>query len=656
MTLPQNVLYYGSPDPLPAQTHLRAGPLSLVFEAGDLRYVRLGDQMLLLRVYVAIRDHNWGTVLPAISKLQMDTGSDSFRITYDVANRQGNIDFTWQGEIAGDSAGTITFSVDGEARSTFRRNRIGFCILHPMEVAGAPCRIEHVDGSLEESAFPTAIAPQLVEGGQVKPIYPFAEMRAMAHQVQPGRWAEVRYTGEIFEMEDQRNWTDASFKTYGTPLRLPFPVEIKAGTRIRQSVTLRLLGEPSLAAAPAGEQQLTFAVGSQPSGPLPRIGLGLASHGQSLSAREIERLQALHLSHLRADLHLADPAYPARLRQAAAEATALGAGLEVALFLSNDAEAQLAALLPLIDELNPPVHAWLIFHQAEPTTSERWVRLARQYLASYDPQAAIGSGTNIFFTELNRSRPPVEALDLVCYSTNPQVHAFDNLSLVETLAAQAATVESARQFCGDLPLAVTPVTLKMRFNPNATGPEPEPVPGQLPSQVDVRQMSLFGAGWTLGSIKYLAESGAASVTYYETTGWRGVMETASGSPLPDQFPSQPGTVFPLYHVLADLGEFAGAEILPSQSSNRLLVDGLALRHAGRTRVLLANLSPHLQRIRVQGLPGPVLVRHLDETTAASATAAPEAFRRNPGVQHASSDGRLDLDLLPYAVARVDQVL
>ena len=42
-------------------------------------------------------------------------------------------------------------------------------------------------------------------------------------------------------------------------------------------------------------------------------------------------------------------------------------------------------------------------------------------------------------------------------------------------------------------IAMLSVTLRPRFNPNATGPEPEPRPGELPSQVDVRQMSLLGA-------------------------------------------------------------------------------------------------------------------------------------------------------------------
>lgn len=261
----------------------------------------------------------------------------------------------------------------------------------------------------------------------------------------------------------------------------------------------------------------------------------------------------------------------------------------------------------------------------------------------------------MFFTELNRSRPPVGTLDLVCYSLNPQVHAFDNASLVETLEAQASTVESARQFSGGLPLAISPIALKMRFNPNATGPEPESAPGELPSQVDVRQMSLFGAGWTAGSLKYVSESGVYSVTYYETSGWRGVMETEGGSPLPEKFRSLPGSVFPLYHVLADVGEFAGGEIVPTTSSNTLQVDGLALRKDGKTRVILANLSAEPQQAMVQNLNERVRVRHLNEINAEEAMLSPEAFRAGEGELLQTSGGALELSLLPYAIARVDTV-
>src|SRR4051794_38578474 len=165
---PTNMLYYGEERPLPARQSLRAGPLSLVFEEGDLRYVRLGDHEILRRVYSAVRDRNWGTVPVSLSNLRVEAGADAFRITYDAENRvpgparslggervMGEIDFAWQAEITGDAAGTIRFSMEGQARSTFLRSRIGFCILHPgSDCAGQPCTVEKVDGTIEQGEFP----------------------------------------------------------------------------------------------------------------------------------------------------------------------------------------------------------------------------------------------------------------------------------------------------------------------------------------------------------------------------------------------------------------------------------------------------------------------------------------------------------------------
>src|SRR5690606_21576822 len=176
----------------------------------------------------------------------------------------------------------------------------------------------------------------------------------------------------------------------------------------------------------------------------------------------------------------------------------------------------------------------------------------------------------------NRGRPPAGSADLLCYSINPQVHAFDHRSLVETLEVQATTVESARGFAAGAAIAVSPITLKPRFNPNATRPEPEPPPGHLPPPVDPRQMSLFGAAWTLGSLKYLSEAGAQSLTYYETCGWRGILQGLWAPPLPHQFPARAGEVFPLYHVLCDVTEMKGAQVLQTTSTHPLRVVGMAL--------------------------------------------------------------------------------
>jgi len=648
--LPEAVLYCGSEELVSDGIELRAGSLSMILEPteGFLRHIRMGDQEILRGIYVAVRDRNWGTVPSIISNLNVEKSDSAFHLTFEAECSEREVRFFWNGSITGDRHGNITFIMEGHALSTFLSNRVGFCVLHPIrECAGRPCVVEKVNGVTERGIFPYYISAH----------QPFTDMRAISHEVVPGLLAEVRFEGDVFEMEDQRNWTDASFKTYCTPLRLPFPVEITEGADIRQSVTLTLKGgtQASSPRVGANASEVVFTVDEATAVALPPLGLGTIAYGRLLNETERQRLKTLKLSHLRADLNLSEPNYKKNLARAAAEAASLGTALEVALFLTNDAENELGDLVKVLERVKPRVSTWLIFHTQEKSTSKQWVRLARDYLLNYDVEAKIGAGTNAYFAELNRGRPPAEEVDLVCYSISPQVHASDEVSLVETLQAQAWSVESARRVSGGRPISVTPVTLKPRFNPNATGREPEPRPGELHSQVDVRQMSLFGAGWTLGSIKYLAESGVHSATYYETTGWRGVMETENGSPLPEKFRSIAGAVFPLYHVLADVGGFVGGHVVVCNSSAPLRVDGMALHKGIQTRVLLANLSPRSQDVQLAypGFSEHVQVKHLDESNVREAMRSPESFRADPGLLLQTSGGQLQLHLLPYSFTRID---
>ncbi len=625
---------------------LRAGPLSMRFESGGLRYIRLGRYEVLRRVYIGVRDRNWGTMPSRVSHLASEIERDSFRIEFDCEHQEGEIDFHWRGTITGEPDGTVVFSFDGVARSTFHYNRIGFCILHPItECAGQSCEVIHTNGEIEPGIFPAEIAPH----------QPFKDIRAITHEILPGIYATVRMEGETFEMEDQRNWTDSSFKTYGTPLELPFPVEVMKGERFSQRVTLTLMDnarEPaSISYSESNEIEL-FIEAHTPR-KLPRIGLGVASNGRALTELELARLRALGLSHLRVDLHISQDDFESKLERAAAEALALDAQLEAALFLSDMAPAELQRLLAGVRRVKPRIASWLIFHVAEKVTSARWVSLARETLRQYDPDVPVGAGTNLWFTEINRSPLPSEEAELLCYAVSPQVHASDHLTLVENLEAQGATVQKAKHLSGGKPLSITPVTLRPRFSSGATGPEIQPEPDELPPQVDARQASLFAAAWTLGSIKYLAESGVSSITYYETAGWRGVMEYETGSPLPDKFPSLPGAVFPLWHVLAEVGEFANREVLRTPSSEALKVIGLTLRDARRTRTLIANLTADHQVARLAIAGERVWVKRLNHGNLREAMLTPEAFRAKESDEISPENGNLRFSLLPHEVLRLD---
>jgi D-apionolactonase len=645
-------LWYGRAEPPVHSALLHAGPLTALWEGGDLRSVRAGNIELVRRAYVSVRDENWDTIPSQTRNVASDIGKDGFLISYDAESRSRSLEFQWHASIKGDETGNITLKMDGHATRDFWYSRIGFCILHPLsEYCGRPFNGFGPVGPIG-GILPTLIAPQRYEGGFYLPLFP--SFSSLSFSLKSNVKISFAFEGDLFEMEDQRNWTDGSFKTYCTPLSLGYPHQAHAGQSFSQQVTFTV--EDCLSRSGAGHSAIQLHLGASLQRPLPQIGLSVASHDLDLSSNDVDLLAKLNLNHLRADLHLGQPGVTRHLARAERECGLLHCGVELALFVSDNADQELSTLADLFP-LSVPVSRILIFHQKELTTSPRWIEIARRAFGTCLPRVSIFGGTNLYFADLNRSRPDVDQLDGVAYSINPQVHASDERSLVENLEGQSDTVVTARSFCGNRPIVVSPITLKPRFNPDASGPEPPPLPGELPSAVDARQISLFAATWTLGSIKQLAEAGATSLTFYETTGWRGVKETEQGSLAPELFRSIPGMIFPIYHVIADLADLKGAELFTCNSSDPLRVQGLALKKDGHMRILLANLTSQSQNCNLEPLRGEhVKARSLDSSNALLAMTQPEEFRsRMRQVELSQTNSTLSLTLQPYGVLRIDSV-
>ncbi|RUV28039.1 hypothetical protein EOB49_36060, partial [Mesorhizobium sp. M7A.F.Ca.MR.148.00.0.0] len=74
------------------------------------------------------------------------------------------------------------------------------------------------------------------------------------------------------EMEDQRNWSDASYKTYVRPLALPWPYVLPAGLPLRQTISLRIAGEGKAPAVTVTSEPVRVGLGEV--GPrLPDVGV-----------------------------------------------------------------------------------------------------------------------------------------------------------------------------------------------------------------------------------------------------------------------------------------------------------------------------------------------------------------------------------------------
>jgi hypothetical protein len=598
---------------------LRAGPLRLVFDRGELRWIRLGEREALRGIYAAVRERGWATVPAELEDLEIEAEPESFRIRFQARHRRGDVAFDWEGRIEGGADGRIGFTMDGRAGSTFFRNRIGLCVLHPAaECAGRECIVETTDGDRLEQGFPALVSPH----------QPFRNVRAILHEVTPGVEVEVRMEGETFETEDQRNWSDASFKTYGTPLHLPYPVEVKEGTRIRQSVVVSLFG---VTAEPVREAVATVP-GALPkrrnstepvivrvdtARTFPRPAIGFAGAGLvALSDAEAELLRPLRPDHLRADLRLEGPGWEEALERAAGNARLLDTPLELAAFLPDDARPALRDLAARAAALGPPVTTWLLFRAADAVTDDTLVGLAREALAGISRASRFGGGSDAYFAELNRRRPSSRLLDVLAFAVNPQVHAFDDATLVENLAALQWTAETARSFAGRASLALSPVTLRSRVDPR---PESSRAPGERPFTDDPRQPTAFAAAWTLGFLASAAEAGFASLTFFELAGPRGVMDG--------------GRAYPILHALADVARFPDAVVAAARSRRPERVQALALRSGARLRVFLANVTADPHPVHLEGVADRLLRAPLGGAQAEEA--GPE------------------LELAPHEVVRLD---
>jgi hypothetical protein len=617
---------------------LQAGPLSLELDDGGLRYLRLGERELVRRVYVAVRDGRWATIPMTVLEERVQEGAageGSFAVDLVAEHRQGPIQFRWKGTVRGDGRGTIRFEMEGEALSTFERNRIGICVLHPIDTcAGLPCRVRHPDGSVEDGAFPRLISPH----------QPFLGVRALSYQAGPGVVVEIAFEGDVFETEDQRNWSDDSFKTYSTPIDLPKPVEVKAGTRIQQAITVRLV--PAAIArrseVPARPTHVDLALG-EPVGALPALGTTLSPRREPWTAREEARLRALRLAHLRVELVPSRDDFEETFARAGAAARALGLPLEIALWLSGALAGELERVRASLAALAPPISTVLVLPIEREASPPEGLRAVRPLF----PGVPIAAGSNVHFTELDRNRAPASLADALVFPNCPTVHMVDDTTVAENLAALPWIAETARSFGGERPLGLSPVVLRPPpCPPPALGGEDLSV---VPRYADARQGSLFLAGWTAAHLGRAAAAGFRRLTYYQDAGWRGLMYGEAGARLPADFAGEPGTVYPVYHVLADLAELTSAEVLALRSSAPIEVDGLAVRSGGQLRLWLANLTGAVQALH---LPAPLWggrLRRLDLTNVALATRDPEAYRDAPPLDSVAHT----LVLGPHELARID---
>jgi hypothetical protein len=562
------------------------GPWTIELRAGELENIRHHGRLVLRSVRAVVRDENWRTVPSVVERID-GLDETSGPLTIEARTRDERVSLAWRLQISteGDELKVV---YRAEAESDFLRNRLGLIVLHSPDLAETAFDVRHSDGSTTRTAFPGAISPH----------QPAVDIRGLDWVVvddDRSTRCSLDLSGDVFEMEDQRNWTDASYKTYSTPLGLPFPVSVRSGDIVEQSLVLRCVAhdEPTEESAPYdGPREAELSIGRiVPDVVVPELTTTASTAPEPALKQGAPAWARILLVEV-------DPLW-ANWRAALDRAVADADGRRLDVRLVADGVDEVAPVLDALAEHPSSMFARIgLFAR---TNHFAHADTARALLGALDARSLdvqVIAGTRAHFTELNRAIERLESWrGPITFSITPFMHDTAGHQLVESIAMQREVAINARRLAGDRPLHIGPITVGARFNAVATTPAPVPTRDDLgegygaalvPGATDTRTRSASMAAWLLASVAALAQPKVLTLSYLEEWGPRSASHPAAAQ------------------VLTWLSELAGSPVREASAP------GFAVLAVGgdedrATVVLLGNLDSEPRSVLLPGSRVPIVI-------------------------------------------------
>jgi hypothetical protein len=389
-----------------------------------------------------------------------------------------SIDFSWRGRLqVSPDARAIRFEFEGKVPRDMEVCRVGLVVLHPVEwLIGSEVTV--VGPAVRQVIqVRKGIAPQPIVNGVPGAITkPFSSITIENPNL--GR-LQLNFEGDLFELEDQRNWGDATFKTYCTPLKLGFPRTLNAGTKISHS--LEVCHEPIQSQRSAhsmlrGKQERDLQ--KSQTGRFPLIGRqGMPAGGQP-AWRHIQ-------------IDLSRPGAGAEFTPALLDVLT-DTKLEIG--VPEDALADLPNSLRKSQERI----ARILVYGAGPAAPcaqavSRWRESLNQPGAPAIPVLAAARG---YFVEFNRGVSWESDSESIAFPLTATVHGEDALTIAENVGTVFDIAETARALTHSESLAIAVAPLALHY--------PAKMPRRFPRE-------MF-APWCAATLMHCAAAQIASVT------------------------------------------------------------------------------------------------------------------------------------------------
>lgn len=477
-------------DPLSIDTNL----FSFLFSDGDLRKINIQGKEIIQRIYFAVRDEEWLNIEYVVKNFNSELSGTTAIYSYDLIFKKGKVDFTARLTIKIEH-NQLVIEAFGKASTNFMKNRIGLCIHLPSSLKGTPCNVSHIDHTFTSTELPLLVSPH-------QPIKEISQIELQSDGFQ----VRIDFEGDIFEMEDQRNWTDASYKIYSTPLELPFPIEVKKGDLFHQKISVTVLPNVYTTTYSGNEDPKNT---GQQMFPSPRLGTIIPGNLAGDMMNHFLERDTFPFSFLRIDFHLYNDSWEEDIRKTILFAKRMNIPVYAILYLDKQYNIEIETFKAFCTRysLQQLIQFIALLSSEKFVPADGELRYLISELRSFSPNIRLGTGTDANFAQLNRNVPFVKELDFISYSIQPQEHASDKLSITENIKGQYDTVKTAQSFGNEITIHITSLSFFRRFNANIEKVAPN---NHIPNYPYAG--SHFETGWFIGALHELIAAGADVIT------------------------------------------------------------------------------------------------------------------------------------------------
>jgi hypothetical protein len=460
---------------------LKAGKTNVTYEAGRLRYIGYDNYEVVRMIFPALRDERWVTVPMEISNETINDRGNSFDVRFHGSFHSSAVQFEADFTIEGREDGTIIFEMNGKALNSFKSKRTGLCVHHPIHAcAGREVEIIHPGKKIEKLSFPVLISPQR----------PFSDITGMRYTTSNNVAVEIEFEGDEFETEDQRNWSDDSYKTYSGPQYKTPMLDIQEGDVMRHRITVNMRAAGSIE---RHKKKQNF------SSAFPELGYGFSLEEKSFG----ESIATIPCDHLSVDIDLQNKRWKENLSKLN------NVPLRLTVRFSDYSVAEADELSAFVNSSRITVKGIMVVSkEGTPPSHESYHTVYHQLKKSL-PEISVGFGSVSWFAGVNENINKEVLCDFTGFVAMPQVHQTDERSIMENLLSQHTILETLQK---------------------QTGSKPANVHLQFSRTDDPRFFTELGAWWVLNAIANIGAS--RMITLSNIVGKNGILNEAySGSPL-----------------------------------------------------------------------------------------------------------------------------